>query len=154
MRTLRRIAGAVAALGAVAGLSVAGAGSAQAAWCATEGMVYFTFDGNMALTTESDDPNRPIPSFALGATSQFTFGGNGITPGQYPFLTVYFEDGTYAGNVTGPRTGGNCVANERTYNWDNGKFPLIRPYIVKGNYYGGNSGATITDDRLVRVVPR
>lgn len=157
--TVRRIL--LASAIPLTGIIATGGQSASAATCAQPAHVYITdvqatsgqglplFKVERYETDPIDGPviNVQAP-FSQGA---WNMGGAGITPGQKPFWDFYplplFPGEKPSATVIGHTAGDNCVSNEVAVN----KFAFQGVFLVRAFYYGGNSGATISNQQLVKI---
>lgn len=126
--------------------SLVAAQTASAARCATDAHVYVN---GSHVKYESDPLDGPIDTVYVTYNGTITFGGNGITPNEYPFWNIHREsDGQYIATDLGNKAGDNCVSNEISY-----RANLTRgSYILYAFYYSGNHGTVISAQKHIREV--
>jgi hypothetical protein len=138
---------------ALAGVaSVVTAQPAQAARCATAAHVY-VITPSVYTKWETDPINGPTYDFYVDVngygTATFELGGNGITPDEDPFWDLYDAyTNAYEGHFINTRANDNCVSNQRRYYVGRYEGDAV---LFKASYYGGNSGATISQQAHFRI---
>jgi len=147
-RRLRRLAGVVAGLSAMAAVLVAGSSPAQALTCVTPGHAYVTAPGVVFFSGYNGDERFGVPRVVVQQGDRVRVGGNGIKPGTDIAFRAVRSDGRifnfFPGQLdylTAPARD-NCVVHEE------GPFEIVAPpgmYRVVGVYQPGNQPIGVTD---------